>query len=355
MSNILLTGGGTLGPVTPLLAVAHEWRKRQPGARLSWIGTPQGPERTLVEASRIPFFALAAPKFDRHRPWLWPFIPGQFLFSFFKAWQLLTQLEPTIIFTAGAYVSVPIVIAAWLKRVPVWLHQLDVVPGLANRLMAPFAKKISVTWPLSAASFAARKTTVVGAMAREQLLHGQRERVYESYGFESAKPTVLVIGGGTGAASLNQAMAIIGQELTKKANVIHLTGQGKMLHSLRGLAPNYAALEFAANDLADLYAASDVVVARAGMGTITELAALGKAAILVPLPGSQQVANAQVLAGQRAAEFLSEFTPQSLRTAIERLLEDSVRRTSLGHNIRGLFPVNADARIVHEAMAMIRS
>lgn len=349
---ILLTGGGTLGPVTPLLAVVEAWRRREGDATFAWIGTHHGPERLLVERAKIPFTALAAPKLDRTRPWKLPFVPLFFSISLLRSILLLRAMKPRAVISAGAYVSVPIAWAAWVMRIPVYIHQLDVDPGMANRLMAWCAKRITVTWPQSAAAFPAKKTLVVGAMTRSVMRLGEASLAKDRYGFPAHKPLILVIGGGTGAASMNESIRTLVPELTKHASVVHLTGRGKMPANL----PNhehYVALEFLDEGLADVYAGADLVIARAGMGTIAELAVLGKASILLPIPHSHQESNAQAVAEKEAAEVLVGPTPQVLLQAIMKLLKDEERRQLLYGNIRGLWPLNADERLVHEIISDI--
>ena len=354
--HILFTGGGTLGPVTPLLAVATQWRKRDPDAKFSWIGTHGGPERVLVESAKIPFTPLAAPKFNRHQPWKLPFLPFFFIASFIKAWKLLKEMEPDLIMTAGAYVSVPLAVAGWMRGIPLWVHQLDVLPVVSNKIMAPIAKKISVTWSETAERFPKRKTEVVGGMVRSMITMGDRDAARDRYGLREDLPTVLVIGGGTGASSLNDAMSIIADDLMKKANVIHLTGRGKMLASLQNYhneGKNYIALEFLNEGMADAYALADVVVARAGFGTICEIAALGKPTVLVPMQSPFQLTNADELAKRNAAEVITALTPQVLLQAINRILDRPAHRDELAQNVRTLFPLNADERIVHGALELL--
>jgi UDP-N-acetylglucosamine--N-acetylmuramyl-(pentapeptide) pyrophosphoryl-undecaprenol N-acetylglucosamine transferase len=346
---ILFTGGGTLGPVTPLLAVAEAWRRREGDVAFAWIGTHHGPERLLVERAKIPFTALAAPKLDRTRPWTLPFAPLFFGISLIKSIMLLRSMQPRAVISAGAYVSVPLAWAAWGMRIPVYIHQLDVEPGMANRLMAWCAKRITVTWPQSASVFPAKKTLVVGAMTRAVMRLGEASLAKDRYGFPPSKPLILVIGGGTGAASMNESIRTLVPELVKHASVIHLTGRGKMPANLPS-HEHYIALEFLDEGLADVYAGADIVIARAGMGTIAELAALGKASILLPIPQSHQVANAHAVSEKEAAEVLIAPTPQVLLQAIMKLLKDQDRRAYLSGNIRGLWPLNADERIVHEVV-----
>jgi UDP-N-acetylglucosamine--N-acetylmuramyl-(pentapeptide) pyrophosphoryl-undecaprenol N-acetylglucosamine transferase len=351
--HVLFTGGGTLGPVTPLLAVAAEWRKRDPEVKISWVGTRSGPEKVLIESAKIDFHPLVAPKFDRTRVWKLPAAPVLLFWSCLQAFQLLGRVRPDLVVSAGAYVSVPVVWIARLKGIPVWVHQLDVVPGLANKLMAKAATKISVTWTESLAAFPAHKTEVVGAMARKFVKVGEQQMARERYGFSADRPTVLVMGGGTGAAKINEMMSILAPELLPKANVLHLTGKGKMLAALAEVGANYVAVEFLNEGMADAYAVADVVIARAGMGTIAELAALGKPTILIPIPESHQEANAQALADRNAAEVVAYLTPQTLMQALSHLLDHPERRDELSHNIRGIFALNADERIVHGCLALL--
>jgi UDP-N-acetylglucosamine--N-acetylmuramyl-(pentapeptide) pyrophosphoryl-undecaprenol N-acetylglucosamine transferase len=352
--HILLTGGGTLGPVTPLLAIASEWRKRDPHVTFTWIGTPHGPEKMLVEQAKIPFVACAVPKYDRSRWWMLPWVPFMLALSCIRAFVLLRRLEPQMIFSAGAYVSVPFVWVGKLMRIPVWIHQLDVMPGLASTLMAPFAQCVSVTWEEQKTAFGGKKTLVVGGMIRSFLRYGDATTAKELFGLTKEKPTVFVLGGGTGASRLNEAMSIIGPELVRHVNVIHLTGKGKMLSALETCGDGYIAREFFGDGIADVYAAADVVVCRAGMGTITELVALGKRAILLPLPGHQE-ANAKALEDRGAAEVLWRMTPQTLLQSILRAADRSEKRDRMMANIRSVFPTNGDERIVHDAMKMLEA
>ncbi len=347
-----MTGGGTLGSVTPLLAVAEEMRKRDVHTTISWVGTPSGPERLVVESSRIAFYALAAPKLDRYRKWRWPGIPFGMVASVVRAIRLLRLLRPDMVFSAGSYVSIPVVIAAFVLRIPVWLHQLDVVPGVASKIMARFATKVSVTFEETAACFSKKKTIVVGGMVRALLRQGEKDIAMKRYGFDATKPTLLVMGGGTGAAQINDAFVTLRHELTTHMNILHLVGRGKMLAVLEEHGPNYAAIEFLNEGMGDAYAAADVVVCRSGLGTICELAALGKPAIIIPFH-SFEMANAHVLEDRNAAEVLWYVTPQIIGQAVMRLFERPERRAELSKNIRALFALNGDERIAHEVLAIL--
>ena len=207
--HIMMTGGGTLGPVTPLLAIAEAWKDVEPDVHITWVGTPNGPEKQLIESRGIPFTELSAPKLSRHAFWLWPFIAPHFIYSCIRAVGLLNSRRPDIIFTAGGFTSVPIIWMGAIMGILTWVHQLDVKVGLANRLMAPFAKKVSATWESSMKAFPWSKASVYGGIVRDELLVGNGKRFLEQYGLRFDRPILFVTGGGTGAQSINEAMRAI--------------------------------------------------------------------------------------------------------------------------------------------------
>jgi UDP-N-acetylglucosamine--N-acetylmuramyl-(pentapeptide) pyrophosphoryl-undecaprenol N-acetylglucosamine transferase len=244
-----MTGGGTLGPVTPLIAIAKEWQRVEPDVTVYWIGTQGGPERELVERYNYDFRSLMVPKLSRHKWWTWPVILPMLFVSCVKAYKMLQELQPDIVFTAGGYTSVPIVWMAKLLGIPSWVHQLDVQAGLANRLMAPVASRVSVTWEESAEYFGTEKTLVVGGMARPEIRQGSRELFLRDHKLDPNRPTVLVFGGGTGAVEINNAMKVIAREILSQMNVIHLTGKDKMTEAFQDFGPGYFATEFLNEDM----------------------------------------------------------------------------------------------------------
>lgn len=353
--KIMLTGGGSLGPVTPLMAVAEVWRKEDVRAEFVWIGTPGGPERTVVEAAGIPFHPLFVPKLDRYAPGKWVFIPFRLLWSMKMALHLIQRERPDVVLTAGGYVSVPLIWAAALYGIPTWVHQQDVRPGLANKLMAPFATKISVAWTRSLPAFDKKKTIHIGNPVRDSVLHGSRERGAEQFGFDPSRPTVLVFGGGTGAAWINHAIAQIVPELCVSVNVLHITGRGKQT----SVEPRtgYFATELLATEMPDALALADVVVCRAGMGTISELSALAKPAIVIPIPDSHQEDNAAALDELAAAMVIrqAQTTPQMLLQTILSLLENPEDRRKLGARLHAALPTTDVAqKLAHHLEGMVK-
>ncbi len=352
-TKVLLTGGGTLGPVTPLLALAEVWNRRDPLVEFHWIGTPKGPEQELIEKEGIQFLALSTPKLDRHRIWQWPFILPHLIFSCFKAYKMLQKIKPDIIFTAGGYVSIPVFWMAWFLGIPTWVHQLDVTPGMANKLMAPFARRVSVTWEDSASGFSEDKVLIVGGIARSKLERGSAVSFEQKYKLDDSKPTLFVTGGGTGAQVLNEAMEVIGRDLVKTMNVVHLTGKGKMIERLKEI-PGYIIEEFFTDDMPDAFNAADVVVSRAGMGTILALITLKKPTILIPIANSHQEENARVLKERNAIVTVKNFSPQLLKQEIEKLMNNPDLRKKLSKRIEKALTMDATEKIINVAEGIIR-
>jgi UDP-N-acetylglucosamine--N-acetylmuramyl-(pentapeptide) pyrophosphoryl-undecaprenol N-acetylglucosamine transferase len=351
--TIMMTGGGTLGPVTPLLAIAQAWKAEDPQVHMTWIGTPNGPERSLVEGQGIPFASLTAPKLSRHRWWTWPFILPHFLVSCALAYAQLKEKEPDLIFTAGGFTSIAPVIVGRMMGIPSWVHQLDCEVGLANRIMAPFATRISVTWESSLEAFPADKTSVYGGIVRANLGEGDGKRFLKRHGLPLDRPVLFVTGGGTGARSLNEAMQTLAPELVKQFTVIHLTGRGKMVAIPEGLKDRYFITELLQEEMVDALAAADVVVSRAGMGTILELIALKKPTIFLPIVGSQQEENVKDFEEWQVARVLYGPTPQHLMQEIRHMMEKPGLREKLGARLGQLVPMGAEKSIVHDARALL--
>ncbi len=303
--RVVFTGGGTLGSVTPLIAAAAALRAGDPGVELSWIGTRSGPEAATVGEAGITFRSVSSGKLRRY------FSLNNFadLFriaaGFFQALGLLGRLRPDVVVSAGGFVAVPVVWAAAARRIPVHVHQEDIRPGLANRLTAPFAASFSVAFEKSLKDFAKRRPVWTGNPVRAELFTGSRAEARRLFGLEEGTPTVLVIGGGTGAGTLNQLVRAALPGLTPAVQVLHLTGRGK-LDPLPGAPARYHPIDFLGADMRHAYAAADLVVTRAGMGVLTELAALGLPAVIVPMPDSHQEDNAAFFERAGAAVVISE-------------------------------------------------
>lgn len=349
--RILFAGGGTAGPVTPLLAVMDACAKRFADTEFMWVGTTNGPERPLLAQKHVPFTALRAAKFDRFfslRNLVAPFV---FIWSCLTAWRLLRRVRPDVVVAAGAFVAVPVVLMARLLRIPSLIHQLDVRPGLANKIMAPFATAITVTFETSVNDFSKTKTTWTGAPVRESIL---RPTTTNAISTIPGKPVILVFGGGTGAQAINELTVNALDELTQTAQVIHITGQDRGGAKQRA---GYFPYTFLREEMGEAYAKADLVVTRAGLGTMLELAALRKPAIVIPMPNSHQEDNARLLSEAAAAVVLRQqrLSPQEFASVISKLLQAPQARADLASHIGMFYLPEAETKIVDKISELVYS
>lgn len=346
--RVVLAGGGTGGSVTPLLAIAAELRATLPDAEFLFAGGKRGPEQILVAAQKIPFVSIMAGKLRRYFSFQNFIDLFRVMIGFFQSFFLLGKFQPDIVVSVGSFVAVPVVWAAWIRGIPSLIHQQDIVPSLSNKLGAPFAKKITVSFEQSLRHFPQKKTLWVGNPIRRELLQGNAHHAGERFGLRNDLPVVLAFGGGTGAMHLNQIVAEAGLNLVQRCQILLLTGSRE--HGFRVEHPNFHTYEFLTDEMADAYAVADIVVCRAGLSTLSEIAALGKPTIVIPLPGTHQEENAKYFERNHAAVVLYEHTLRRdlLEQAIVNLLNNSDARSTLSRNVRKLTRLDAGARLVRE-------
>ncbi len=315
--KILFSGGGTLGPVTPLLAIKDVIIETEKRAEFFWIGTKNGPEQELLLEHDIPFRAIPAGKFRRYFSFLNIFDIARVVGGFFYALHILLKVSPDICISAGGFVSVPVHLAAWLLGIPTWIHQQDVEVGLANRLMAPFARVITTSLSQTTSQFSKRKTKWLGNPVRKEIFEGDKSRAQKMFDLSPNLPVVVVIGGGTGSLRVNQLIAEAVPHVSQYAEILHLSGRERPQESVTKTAelfPHYRVYQFLGAEMKDAYAAADIVVCRGGFGTLTEAAALEKPCIIIPKPG-HQIENVRFLERAGAAILINELTADGLYLA----------------------------------------
>ncbi|MBN1585091.1 UDP-N-acetylglucosamine--N-acetylmuramyl-(pentapeptide) pyrophosphoryl-undecaprenol N-acetylglucosamine transferase [Candidatus Uhrbacteria bacterium] len=345
--RIVFAGGGTLGSVTPLLAVAGEIRRRCPGAEMLWVGTVGGPESDPVRRAGLSFTAIRSGKLRRY-----PSIDNFFdvfriIGGFFQSLRILWGKRPEAVVSAGGFVAVPVVWAAALLRIPVHVHQMDIRPGLANRLSAPFTRSFSVAYRESVRDFSGFRPVWTGNPVRSELFGRTRVQALDFFRLDGSLPTVLVLGGGTGAMTLNRLAIRAAVMSDGRINLVHVTGMGKGLPVPEGSDAyrQYPSLDV--DRMALAYAVSDLVVTRAGMGTLTELAALGKPTVIIPMPHSHQEDNAELFRKSGAAEVWPEESvdPDGFADRLLTVLADPVRLAGLGEGMKRMNRNDAAQRL----------
>ena len=335
IKKILFTGGGSGGPVSPLLAIAEDLSIADKYKYL-WVGTKDGPEEGMVSKLGIEFKKIPAGKFRRYFSWQNFADLFKIFTAFFISLFLILRWKPNIVMTAGAYVSVPVIWAAKILRIPVIIHQQDVRPGLANKLMAPFSNVITVTFEKSLEDYN-ENAVWTGNPIRKSIRDMSRasDFAFDYFKLNRELKTILIVGGGTGALAINALTESLAEKLSKKYNTILITGKNKEKY-FKYPKRNFHIFEFLnVDDFSRAVHASDVVISRAGMGLLSELAYLSKPSIIIPIPESHQEDNAQVLYETDSAIILdqNELNAEKLLDSIENLLNDNNKMSKIGKNL----------------------
>lgn len=357
--RVFLAGGGTGGPVAPLLAVAEELVKLAPEAKFYLIRTKKGVDKKIFHDSavRMDYLIIPAGKWRRYFSLANFFDLFRVAAGFFKSLYLIRKYEPDVVFGAGSFVQVPLAWAAVFWKVPVVVHQQDVDLLLSTRLVAPIARAVTVNFSEASRQFPGfsgllrkiKKSKIfhTGGPVRKQILGGSKKEAEKLFGLNPEFPVVLVMGGGTGSAALNQVVWEALPELVKYVQVIHLTGGREKRGDIGGRSKHYHSFDFLGKHLAHAYAAADLVISRGGMSTISELARLGKASITVPLPQSPQEDNVRLLAMLRGTVgvFQEFLTPDLLVKLVRKILWSREIQQTLSENIKRFLPPGGERRI----------
>ncbi len=363
--GIAFTGGGTGGHVFPALAV----RERLSGGAaegLFWIGSSRGMERGIVEGQGIPYAGIASGKLRRY--FSLKNLTDIFCIAagFLQALILLGRRRPAVLFSKGGYVSVPPVLAARIWRIPVVAHESDVTPGLATRLNGRSSRVVFIPYEQSRRYYGEGlqpRLRVSGNPVRRRFYEADPGRGREFFGIDREKPVILFFGGSLGARQINQLLEPVLQDILEKAEVIHQMGEAEFRSSYgsphadgpspAGM-PGYHPVPFLREEFPDVLAAADLVVCRAGAGSLWELAVQGKPSLLIPLGGGasrgDQALNAEVFTEAGAAEAAdgAALTPLQLRDRVLSLLDDEPRRQAMGRAAAALGSCNAAQMIADE-------
>ncbi len=305
--KIVLTGGGTAGHVTPNMALIPRLRELE--YDIVYMGSYDGIEKKLIEDFDIPYYGIATGKFRRY------FDPKNFSDPFRvikgmrEARKYLKEIKPDVLFSKGGFVSVPVVRAAASLGIPCIIHESDMTPGLANKLCIPVAKKVCCNFPETFSQLPAAKAVLTGSPIRKELAMGDKEAAYRLCGFDNTKPVIMVVGGSLGSAAINQAVRDVLPELLKDFQVVHLCGKEKV-DNLLLTTQGYKQFEYVKSELKDIFAMADIVISRAGANAISEILALKKPNILIPLPSSSsrgdQLLNAKSYESQGFSIVIDE-------------------------------------------------
>ncbi len=344
--KIVLTGGGTMGHVTPNLALLPHLLQR--GYEVHYIGTEKGMEADkLRSVPGITYHAVQSGKLRRYFDWKNFTDPFRILAGAFQSARLMGKIKPDVCFSKGGFVAVPVVFGAWLHRIPVVCHESDLTPGLANKLCTPFARKVATTFPECAAALG-EKAEAVGTPLRPELFQGSRQKGLDFLGFTGEKPILLMMGGSLGAQAVNQALRQALPKLRETFDVAHICGKGNIDESLKG-SLGYVQLEFVSAELPDVFAAADLVLSRAGSNALMEFQALARPMLLIPYPKGasrgDQILNAESLEKRGLCRVLLQenMTADTLTDALMRTWAD---RAALTAAVKAAPPADGTKRVL---------
>lgn len=328
MKNIVMTGGGTSGHVTPNIALFPYLKEL--GYTIFYIGTENGIEKQLIQKEQLDFFSIPAGKLRRY--WDFKNVTDVFriMSGFWQAISLIKKLRPEIIFSKGGFVACPVVWAGWVCKVPIIIHESDITPGLTNRLCIPFANKICYTFPETKEYLPAEKGVLTGIPIRKSLSTGSKQKGFEICSFSPGKPVIVVIGGSQGAENINKFVRKILNSLLEGFQVCHICGKGNLDQNYTGIK-GYQQFEYIVDEQPHIYAIADLFISRAGATAIFEILALRKPNILIPLSKKasrgDQILNAKSFEKQGFSKVTLEedLTEQSLLDSVRTVYDQRTK------------------------------
>ncbi|KKU15353.1 hypothetical protein A3A20_01710 [Candidatus Wolfebacteria bacterium RIFCSPLOWO2_01_FULL_45_19] len=367
--RIALTGGGSGGHIYPLIAVVEELQFLAVtlGMELDirYFGDP-GEYKELFAANGIRITRVASSKLRRYFSIMNVLDAFKFFIGIIQAWWKIFFFMPNVIFSKGGPGALPVILAGRFYRVMVVIHESDSIPGRTNSISAKFAARIAVSFSSAAKYFQERgfqNTALTGNPVRPSIFKNIPSQNYakDSLGFDSSLSLILVLGGSRGALHLNNFVVDNMQTFTAKYQVLHQTGikhYSRVLEQTKSMAgPRYKAVAYF-DDIKTVLSAADLVVSRAGAGSIFEIAAFGKPAILVPLPedvvGGHQIRNAYDFANSGAAIVIEEenLLNSIFIAQVNKILDDPAKKTEMSEASKQFFKPNAGRVIAEEILKL---
>ena len=348
--RILVTGGGSAGHISPALAVIQTIKEMASEKNLAadflYLGGRRGLEEEQVTRAGIRFAGVETGKLRRYFSWQNFSDAGRVPLGVLQATGIVRRFRPDVVFSTGGYVSVPPVMAARLLNIPILIHEQTVQVGLANRIAARCASNIALSWDSAMADLAPnlqKKAFVTGNPVRPQIFGGNKNEANRIFDFGEDLPSLYITGGSQGSRLLNRAVEEALPELLKSCRIIHQCGQQpegqeqdyeRLENAVKNLPENlarrYRFTRYVREEINHVFAWADLVLGRAGAGTVSELCVLGKPAVYVPLVptgGDEQTRNAQMSEKAGAAKIVvqSECNAAKLLSELPPLLNNSAQ------------------------------
>lgn len=357
-----VTGGGTGGHIYPAVAVGKALEKESDTEKIYYVGNPDNLEKRIADDKVFDFLDVKISGMPRRfgLDFLkWGF---QLFCATMKSVSYIMKYRPSLVFGTGGYVSAPVLFASILTNTPFVIHECDAIPGMVSKLVAPFAKSVSLAFEISKEAIKAKNIQVNGNPIREEFLNIDRYNARQALHLKD-RLTIVVMGGSQGAKKLNTVLVHSLKNLFKKYDIqiIHQTGlknYDETIRELKKVYPNYTENSYymVRPYFKKMYLpmiASDIAVSRAGSLSISEICVSGLASILVPYPfaaADHQRKNAKEMEAENASIYLDdrECTPEHFTEKLESLINDTQKMIELQNNAKKLVKYNATDNIIKQ-------
>lgn len=370
IKNIIIAGGGTGGHIYPAIAIANALKREFPNVRILFVGTDKGLENELVPKAGFRLERIRVKGFQRKLSLDTLRSLKEMFLGIWDSLEIIKEVKPDLVIGTGGYVAGPVVFVAAMLHIPSIIHEQNVRPGVTNRILSKFVDKIAISYKDSKKYFPREKVIVTGNPIREQISSADKGTALKKFKLSSYIPVVLSFGGSQGAEKLNNAISDIIVQIKDKKNfqLIHITGRRnynkfKEIMKNRGIpldSLGHIKVKPYIYEMQDAYAASDLVISRAGAITISEITTCGKPAILIPLPtaaGNHQEYNARLLERNGAAKILSNenLTGKNLMCTIENIISDKQKLASMAKASSELQNPHALKKIIDEITHLVNA
>ena len=360
MAHVVLAGGGTAGHTSPLIATAERIAELDPSGTLVAVGTARGLETTVVPAAGLRLELIPPVPLPRKPTLELLAVPSRLIGAVRAARRILKAERADVAVGFGGYVSLPVYLAARTMGVPVVIHEQNALPGLANKVAARFAKVVGVSFPDTPLAKARYLGLPVRRGIAELDVEARRAEAREGFGLDPNRPTLLVSGGSQGAQSINQAtQGARGRLLAAGIQVLHVLGPKNITEADVAVTDPATGARYVpvgyVDAMEDAYAAADLMVGRAGAGTVMETATVGLPVIFVPLPhgNGEQARNAGFLVAGGAGLLVdnADFTADRMATEVQALFADPARLPAMRAATRDLVPADAAGALAELVLA----
>ena len=358
--NILLSGGGTGGHIYPAVAIANELKLRNPQSKFLFVGALGRMEMEKIPQLGYEIKGLNISGLQRSLSWKNLTFPFKLVQSLIKANKIIKNFKPNVVIGTGGFASGPTLYMANKRNIPSLIQEQNSYPGITNKLLAKQVKKICVAYDGLERFFPKDKIIKTGNPVRQDLLDIslKRDEALRHYHLDKNKKTIVVLGGSLGARAINQAMEQNIKTILK-GNVQIIWQSGKLYYDdyKQYSEINDLQVHEFINRMDLLYAAADIIVSRAGAGSISELCLVGKPVIFIPSPNvaeDHQTKNAESVSDKQAAILLKESDIERFSERIENLIDDEAKQLSLSKNIKKLALPNATNQIADEVEKILK-